>query len=1652
VLRSNLSGDPSFRALLQRVREMTTSAYAHQDLPFEMLVEALQPSRDLSRNPLFQVIFQLLNAPSLGARNRAADSNGAAALDVYSGTAKFDLELSLFDGPQQLAGFFEYSTDLFDASTLARIARHFQVLLESIVADPDTPLSRLPLLAPGEREQMIRAWNDTRCEYPRERCVHELFALQAQRSPHAVAIVDSGQSWTYRILDERANALAHRLAAHGVGPGTLVAVCMERSAAMIAALLAVLKSGAAYAPVDPSYPRSRIAFMLADTDACVVVTQQRLLDRLPDGPAERICVDGDAGWPVGGARKCPESAVTPQHVAYVMYTSGSTGIPKGARIPHYAINRLVQGTDYITFEPSDRVAHASNTSFDAATFEIWGPLLAGARVVVFAHDMLLSPASFAGELRRQGVSTLFLTTALFNQLASENPQVFQPLRHMLFGGSAADPKWARRVLREGAPQRLLHVYGPTESTTFAAWHLITDVPEGATHIPIGRPIANTELYVLDRHREPVPIGVPGELYIGGDGLAHGYLRRDELTAEKFVPHPFRIDAAKRLYRTGDLVCRRADGNLEFLGRIDNQIKIRGFRVELGEIEAALGLHPAVQEACVDARPDAYGDKRLVAYVVPRPVDTRTDASIARQQVDSWREIFDKHIYSQLADSGDPTFNTSGWDSRYTGAPISPQEMREWVDDSVQRIVAFAPRSIYEIGCGTGLLLFRLAPLCTAYRGSDVSATALDYVRRVMSQPGRELAQVELSQCEADNFDRIEPGSFDAVVLNSVVQYFPTVDYLQRVLEGAVRAVRPGGHVFVGDVRSLPLLPMLHASIERFKAEPSLSPTQLDDRVQASLANETELAVAPSFFTTLPQRIAGIDRVEVLPKRGCAHNELTRFRFQVVIHVGGASNSQVLPEWIDWRESRWSLSDLRQHLAQDRPTVLGLARVANARLLGEPGAFEASARDDPPDLKGRRQHDEPRAALDPQDLLALEDDLPYRVVLSWSRHGAEGDFDVAILHRDHNSANPAVRFPVEASPRRAIAHYANNPLRRETARQLVPQLRSFLLERLPDFMVPAAFVVIWALPLTPNGKVDRNALPAPDGIRPELERDYIPPGSQAEQTLARIWSEVLGVLRVGANDNFFELGGDSILSIQIVARAKQAGWQLTPQQIFQHQTVAELAAVAFPLVESIPEQGLVTGEVPLTPIQRWFFEQALEEPHHFNQAVVLPIARTTDATLMRQAFAHLLRHHDALRLRFEHRDRRWRQCHADPDPSVAFEEVDLTGLPAARRATELQRSAARLQSSLDLSNAPLARAALYRLDARNSDGLLLVIHHLVVDGVSWRILLEDLQTCYSQLARGEAPKLPDKTTSFQRWAQRLVQYASSSSVLQELSFWLQGPVHVTALPVDHERGPNTVASARDIEVALTSQETDALLKEVPAAFRTQVIEALLTALGQALERYSGSSQLLIDLEGHGREPLFDGFDLTRTVGWFTSVYPVWLSIKSGARASETLKSVKEQLRRIPNRGVGYGVLRYLSEDLQMRQRLGELAHAQVRFNYFGQFATNHAEAAPAKSCGVESGGPSCSPAGRRYCLLEINARVERGTLRVVWTFSENRHRRDTVQRLADDFLAALRELLNSARPGDKSNYSPSDFPNLNLNQDELDKLLGALGAREAGPRR
>jgi amino acid adenylation domain-containing protein len=1163
ALRVDLAGDPSFRTLLGRVREACLGAYEHQELPFERLVEELRPEREASRHPLFQVAFALQDVPTPGLELAGLE---VEALEFEETTVRFDLECHLWTREGRLSGHLLYASELFEAATMERLAWRYLRLLAAVAAEPDLPLSRLPLLDEEERRTLLVDWNGAVTDYPRDGTLHGLFVEHARRTPQAEALRFRDERLSYRELDERSNRLARRLLGLGVVPGAPVGLCLERSADAVLAQLAILKAGAAYLPLDPDWPRQRLEWTVADADLDLIVTRRGLVPRLAGTGPRLLALDDEREAIAALADEPLAVAVAAEDPAYVMYTSGSTGEPKGVVVPHRGVVRLVCGTDYLAVDADDVVLQVGPLAFDASTFEIWAALLHGALLVVFPQEEL-SLAALGDAIRHHGVTTALLTTPLFHQMVDDNLAGLAELRQLLTGGDVLSPDHARRALARLPGCPLLNAYGPTESTVIACCHRMEDASRVGATVPIGRPIANTRVYVLDEHRRLAPIGVVGELAIGGDGLARGYLGRPEATAERFVPDPFTSDPGARLYLTGDLARWRNDGSLEFHGRRDLQVKVRGFRVEPAEVEAALLAHPEVESAAVAGRPDADQGHRLVAWIVPRRSAEEAVPEGPDELVARWRELFEDTYREPPPAAAGADF--AGWNSSYTGDPIPPEEMSEWIDETVARIAAFRPRRVLEIGCGTGLLLLRLARGCSGYLGTDFSSAALARLGAQLDSLDGGLEHVRLAQRTAEDFDGIGERSLDAIVLNSTVQYFPHADYLLTVLERAVAATADGGVIFVGDVRDLALLRAFHTSVALSKADPRASLEEVAARAAERVEREPELLLDPAFFARLPDRFPRIGGVEIRPKRGRHVNELALYRYDAILHVGNVPARELAIRWRERGREEWTAATVRAALATALPqAALGLRRLRDPRLERDLEALERIER--PPARRSVAELEADLAALPhgdltPDRLRAIAREHGRDAELAWPGPGAHGRFDV-VFHPAlaDGSISPRMSLPGVAAARRDVAGagaVANVPLARPLDDDLALRLRRFLAARLPAPMVPSAIVSLPRLPVGPTGKVDRKALPAPDLSPAGTGEGFVAPRDEIESVLIEVWERVLGRQGIGARDDFFDLGGHSLLGVRLVSEVeKRLGRRVPLQALFRFSTVERMATL------------------------------------------------------------------------------------------------------------------------------------------------------------------------------------------------------------------------------------------------------------------------------------------------------------------------------------------------------------------------------------------------------------------------------------------------------------------------------------------------------------
>ncbi|MFI0822799.1 amino acid adenylation domain-containing protein, partial [Streptomyces sp. NPDC021115] len=1135
VLRTDTSGNPSFVELVARVRETSLAAYAHQDVPFESLVEELNPQRSTAHHPLFQVALTLQNneqarfgMPGLRVRPEL----------VGTGTSRFDLFFSLTEShsengePIGIDAYVEYATELFDAATVDTLIHRWTEFMRALVRDPEGPIGAADILTPREHAR-IAEWNTGRTEDTTAPTLPVLFAQQVARTPDATALICGDAELTYRELDAGANRIAHWLRGRGIGPEHHVAILYDRSPDQVAAVLGVLKAGGAYLPLDPEYLGERVGHMLADAAPELLLSTRALVGTLGTVPDGIDVVATDAPETAAALAACPDhdpgpGTLDPRHPAYVIYTSGSTGVPKGVVVTHQGLGSLASTlVRQCAVTPDSRVLQLSSAAFDAAVLELTMAFAAGAALVLGGRDRLVG-AELADVLADRRITHALIPPSVLGTLPAGSAEALTGFRTLIVGAEACGPDL---VQSWSAGRRMVNAYGPTESTVCAA----ISEPLAGRDVPIGRPVDNTQVRVLDERLRPVPPGVPGELYLAGEGLARGYLDQPGLSAQRFVADPFG-PAGTRMYRTGDLVRWTAQGQLDYIGRADQQVKVRGFRIEPGEIESALREQPGVAQAVVVVREDRDGDPRLVGYVVPEGEAAEDD------QVDEWREIYDDVYGGARAELHALGQDFTGWNSSYTGQPIPLDEMRAWRDAAVTRVVERSPRRILEIGVGSGLLLGPLAPRTESYWATDFSAPVIERLTAQVETAG--LAdRVRLLCRPADVMDGIPAEYFDTVVLNSIVQYFPDADYLARVLDGALGRLAPGGRIVVGDVRHRGSLRAFQTGIHLGHAAEDATGEQLRAAVEHAVIMEKELVIDPDFFTAWARRhtdaVAGVD---IRLKRGTHHNELTRHRYEVVLHkADGPDRAESLANAAEfvWGRDLTSLQDL-DDLTSGAASIR-ITGLVNSRLAGEVAAAE---------YLREEAGDRNPSGIDPETLHSWGERRGCQVLTTWSP-GAPDAFDAVLVPGGHAGAVYTDVHRPAHPPHKPLSALVNNPLSSRTTGRVLAGLRDALRERLPEYMVPSAVIALDTIPLTSSGKLDRRALPAPD----YAPRSVRGPRSAREELLCGLFAEVLGVDRVGIDDDFFALGGHSLLATRLVSRVRSVlGVELPLRAVFEWPTV------------------------------------------------------------------------------------------------------------------------------------------------------------------------------------------------------------------------------------------------------------------------------------------------------------------------------------------------------------------------------------------------------------------------------------------------------------------------------------------------------------------
>lgn len=1134
-------------AWLKRFEQLQTTQIPHEALPN---VWGEVPGQPFHGGAVCVSTCQAMESASDDVRTRLCASGSPLVLHCMSG------RLITFQ--------IDYDSHRFDEPVVEGMLGHLGQLMEGLVTRPQEQIGKIPMLSDEERQKILVEWNDTFHDFPADKCLHELFEDRFKENPDQVAVICESKELTYGELEERANQLAQYLVGKGVGPDVLVAICVERTVSMLVGLLGIAKAGGAYVPIDSNYPQERIAYMLQDSGVSVLLTETAVVDCLPVIDAETVLLDVDWDVIAKFSNERPVVGVHSEHLSYVIYTSGSTGRPKGVELDHRGrVNNFLDFNRRFQIGSGDRVLGLASLSFDMSAYDVFGTLAAGATLVLVEGSKTVDSAHWAELIRKHKITVWHSVPALLELLvdcvADVPPLYPRSLRLVLLGGDWIPVTLPDRLRSLIDDVVIVSLGGATECSMDSTIYQIETADAAWNSIPYGVPMANQLAYVLDEHLQPVPIGVPGELHLGGVGIARGYLNQPELTDEKFIDNPFRPG---KIYKTGDLARYLPDGNLELLGRMDFQVKIRGFRVELGEIEAAMREHPGVSEAVVLAREGVGKQKRLVGYVIPKADLIRAQESQDWQdaQVDQWASVYDS-AYAKGNDPADPTFNIVSWDSSYTQQPLPAEEMREWVDHTVSRILNLNPKRVLEIGAGLGLLLFRIAPHCEHYCGTDISKVALDYLEKHLNQTS--LSQVSLDERPAHDFSGFQPGSFDVIILNSIALDFPTPDYLLDVLEKAVALVAPGGHVFIGDNRNLPLLETFVTSVQLHRSAGNQSKHQVVEKVRRSLSREEELVVDPEFFAGLPNQIPGIDYVQIQLKRGDYVNELSKYRYDVTLHIGESAEEDLILDWVDWQDECVTLESLRERLQSQLPSTLGIQRIPNQRLCFDLNAMRLlTEADDVATVQSLRELAELRSknqdAVDPEALCQLGENLGYAVEIRYAQCGDHAFFDAIFIAHDLNSPRLRVLHQREQKPTRSLASYTNRPARGEATKQLIPELRTALKHQLPDYMVPSALVVLDSFPLSPNGKINRRAFPDPDSLRPLSDQPLVPAKTPVEHVLVDIWQEVLGLDEVGVEDEFVFLGGSSLLATQVASRLRSVFPVDLPMNVILAETPAELA--------------------------------------------------------------------------------------------------------------------------------------------------------------------------------------------------------------------------------------------------------------------------------------------------------------------------------------------------------------------------------------------------------------------------------------------------------------------------------------------------------------
>jgi amino acid adenylation domain-containing protein/non-ribosomal peptide synthase protein (TIGR01720 family) len=1593
---------------------------------------------------------------------------------------------------------------------------------------------------------------------------------------------------TYQQLNRKSSQLAAALRKQGIGPGAIVGLLLEPSVEIPVSILAILKAGGAYLPLSPDYPGTRIKYMIEDSGTGLVVTHSHLKQKL-SFTREILVIDDENIYTADEESINPGNLNAPSDVVYTIYTSGTTGKSKGVLVKHENLVNYVHWFAGISgLTRKDKTLLTSSFAFDLGYTTLYTSLLKGCRLHLPGREIYLSPERVLDYIESKEISYIKMTPSLFTTLVHHpkfSAAKCRGLRLVVLGGEAIDVGDLEKAHRLCPHIAFMNHYGPTEATIGCVAQLIDfDGFEAYRKTPvIGKPIANTQAFILDKDSNLLPMGVPGELCISGHCLARGYLNRSELTAEKFdhdrksksfcggsrgavFSKKAPLAAGGKIYKTGDLARWLPEGVIEFLGRIDNQVKIKGYRVELGEIETRLLSHPQVEEATVIVRQDDTEDKYLCAYIVPVGGEERKTAESASapypefkfKPTDTFQNIlkpFEQkvqqypHKIAVKSASGELTYETLD-----SYARVLASEIVDKYDDRYQlskkEKVRYKRQMLLE-GWGVGSQeILKSTTVFVAGAGGGASPTitqlALAGVGTIIIC---DFDEVELSNLNRQflhddtrlgmskavsakmSINRINPhvnaiARTEKITAENVEQLvgnaaiiFDMLDDLESkfILSGyAVKKRIPHIISAMTDISSYtaifhtPFTPCFHCLFDKAKYEEVTSIKGMVDNyekkplqvVASSLFTSTGFAVTEAFkillgfenpaynkYFLFNQRastdIVNTDAYRAMTytytdhfrslcqeqgfdwNKGWRGNYLEELSIEPDPHCPVCGSLSKV-KWEAAREQQQSAAEIikpwetENKIRTGNGTVALLLEKIKDRVIAIPGAFKA----------GKKVVLLDGTADEKESIQKLED-CEARVIVTDDAY-----FDMAEKMRDKVNKRIALinisRLNLVDTISSPPGDLAAAPLNEESftltnqpaeiwatllqgetyAREKHPysfsQLGEFLIKDLPHYMIPNYFVQLDKMPLTPNGKVDRKALPEPE-TTVEID-DYIAPESEIEKQLVEILTEVLGVKKIGTNDNFFKKGLDSIKAIQITSRLLNYSLKVEIGDIFSNPTIKQMSHCVVRTDRVIP-QDIAVGGVELTPIQRWFFENHFSHRHHYNMPVMLYREQGFDEAAVKKTFEKVLEHHDALRMVFtvEVEDeagkrKKIKQVNKGITGKLPdMETFDLRGETGSACSKIVEKKCNTLQRNIDLEKGPLVKLGLFK--TAHGDHLLIVIHHLVIDGISWRILLEDIALGYQQVLRGEEVRFQLKTDSFKYWSGKLKEYAASAAVLKESGYWKRiEETLVDRLPVDDEIGKEekTFGNSETITLELDEEKTGELLKEAHEAYTTEINDLLLSALGLALKQWVAVERTAVYLEGHGREPIIKEVEISRTIGWFTTQYPVILDMTGQKELSHRIKHVKENLRGVPNKGIGYGILRYITPP-EKRENLSFTLEPEISFNYMGEFGVDMEQDEQPRNNGEVfrmsslSMGNSTSPQLERPHHLFINGMTVGGRLRMTFTYNKHHYRKHTIETLTRSYKQHLIEVIEHCTGKKEKELTPNDLDYSDVTIDELEEL-------------